>query len=275
MLPAVQCSFAGTPTRLLSWLQCPRQYRLRYVDRPSPPAGPSSAHASFGASVHAALAHWWRLAPRERTDAMAGQLVDAHWQSAGYRDQQQEDRFRGRARDMVGGYLVRVDPRREPVGIERMVGLRTHGVALYGRVDRIDRRGDELVVIDYKTGRQPPDEAAVRGSLQLAVYVAAVQATLGARCVRAELHHLPSARVARTDFAAGTLARQLDRAARLAREAVAAERALTAGVTGGDPFPPRTGAWCGWCPFLQHCPTGQAVAVGYPPWAGLPGEWAA
>ena len=40
--------FVCTPTRLLTWLDCPRRYRMTYVDRPAPRKGPPWAHSSFG-----------------------------------------------------------------------------------------------------------------------------------------------------------------------------------------------------------------------------------
>src|SRR3712207_8282347 len=49
-------------------------------------------------------------------------------------------------------YLTGLDPADEPVGAERQVAATTERLALSGRVDRIDQRGDELVVVDYKTG---------------------------------------------------------------------------------------------------------------------------
>ena len=59
--------YACTPTRLSTWLDCPRRYRMTYLDRPPPGKGPPWAHNSLGASVHNALAGWWRL-PRGRRD---------------------------------------------------------------------------------------------------------------------------------------------------------------------------------------------------------------
>ena len=59
--------YACTPTRLSTWLDCPRRYRMTYLDRPPPGKGPPWAHNSLGASVHNALAGWWRL-PRGRAD---------------------------------------------------------------------------------------------------------------------------------------------------------------------------------------------------------------
>ena len=47
---------SATPTRLTTWLDCPRRYRFTYLDRPAPPKGPPWAHNSLDASVHLALA---------------------------------------------------------------------------------------------------------------------------------------------------------------------------------------------------------------------------
>ncbi|MGI8446548.1 MAG: PD-(D/E)XK nuclease family protein, partial [Streptosporangiaceae bacterium] len=59
--------YACTPTRLSTWLSCRRLYRMSYLDRPAPRKGPPWAHNSLGASVHNALAGWWRLPQAQRT----------------------------------------------------------------------------------------------------------------------------------------------------------------------------------------------------------------
>ena len=91
---------------------------------------------------------------------------------------------------MVSSYVGELDPHREPIGIERTVAMRTERLALSGRIDRLDRRGDELVVVDYKTGRHVLTTDDARGSMALAVYALAAARTLRTRCVSVELHHL-------------------------------------------------------------------------------------
>jgi len=93
-----------TPTRLSTWLDCPRRYRMAYLDRPAPAKGPPWAHNSFGASVHNALAGWWRLRRPERTVTAAGDLLERGWIDEGYADPAQSQRHRGKARDMVERY---------------------------------------------------------------------------------------------------------------------------------------------------------------------------
>ncbi|HEY7361207.1 MAG TPA: PD-(D/E)XK nuclease family protein, partial [Streptosporangiaceae bacterium] len=50
-----------TPTRLASWLDCPRRYRMTYLDRPPPPRAGAWAHNTLGAVVHTALRALYEL----------------------------------------------------------------------------------------------------------------------------------------------------------------------------------------------------------------------
>jgi RecB family exonuclease len=256
--------FTCTPSKLSTWLDCPRRYRFVYVDRPSPPKGPPWAHNSVGAAVHTALASWWGLPIRDRTTATAATLVRQRWISLGFRDDAQSAEWRERAAEMVAGYVETLDPHDEPVGVERTVALRTERLALSGRIDRLDRRGDDLVVVDYKTGRHVLSTDDARGSLALAVYALAAARTLRRRCVRVELHHLPTGDVVSWEHDDPALLRQLGRAHDIAAEAAAAEAS-------GDPaaFPARPGPMCGWCDFSAHCAEGRAAREPQPPWAGL------
>jgi RecB family exonuclease len=270
--------FGCTPSRLASWLDCPRRYRFTYVDRPQPPKGPPWAHNTVGAAVHVALSTWWSLDESARTPEAAGRLVRERWKPMGFRDDAQADDWRERAADMVERYTADLDPTEEPVGVERTVALKTERLAVSGRIDRLDRRGDELVVVDYKTGRHILTTDDARGSLALALYAMAAERTMRRRCRRVELHHLPTGTVVVWEHTDETLARHLGRAHEIAAEAVEAQAAGAAAqddVTGSldEAFPPRPGPLCNWCDFLAHCPDGQAASPQRTlPWAGLPSE---
>ncbi|MBK5306515.1 MAG: PD-(D/E)XK nuclease family protein [Frankiaceae bacterium] len=265
--------FSCTPSRLTTWLDCPRLYRMTYLDRPAPPKGPPWAHNTVGSAVHLALSRWWSEPVERRTPATARALVDRAWSTDGFTDEAQADRHREHAGDMVARYVAALDPHDEPVGVERTVATRTGALAVSGRVDRVDRRGDELVVVDYKTGRSVLTVDDARGSLALALYALACERTLRRTCTAVELHHLPTGRVARFDHTQESLARHLSRAEAIGAEAVAAAEALRAGGDADELFPPRVSRVCGWCDFVRTCPAGLAAA-GAPkkPWDGLPAE---
>jgi RecB family exonuclease len=294
--------FACTPTRLATWLDCPRRYRMTYLDRPAPPKGPPWAHNSLGASVHNALAAWWRLPRVGRTVPAAGDLLEAGWLSDGFADDDQSAVHRQRCRRIVAEYVAQLDPAAEPAGVERTVATRTDLIAVSGRIDRLDdRRGGEdggtaewpgqLVVVDYKTGRHRLTVDDARASLALALYALAAGRVLRRPCRRVELHHVPTGTVVGWDHTPESLDRQLHRAEAIAAEcAEADERYREAGGTGAggtgaratraagtgaggsaadELFPPRPGPGCGWCDFRSACPEGSAAAPRRRPWDGL------
>ncbi len=265
--------FSCTPSRLTTWLDCPRRYRMTYLDRPPPPKGPPWAHNTVGSVAHLALARWWSEPRDRRTPAVARALVDKAWTTEGFADDAQAERFRARAGDMVERYVGDLDPDEEPAGVERTVATRSEVLAISGRVDRIDRRGEELVVVDYKTGRQVLSSDDARGSLALALYALAAARTLRARCVRVELHHLPTGQVADFEHTDASLARHLSRAEDIGAEAMAATEALGDGGDAERLFPPQPSRVCAWCDFARVCPEGLAAA-GAPkrPWDGLAEE---
>ena len=266
-----------TPTRLASWLDCPRRYRMTYLDRPAPPKGPPWAHNSLGASVHNALAGWWRLPPARRTVPAAGDLLDGGWIDQGYSGDEQSAQRRESARGMVERYTATLDPAREPLGVERTVGARTEQIVLSGRVDRLDERrgpgGDRvLAVVDYKTGRRPLTQDDARTSMPLALYALAAARMFRTVCRLVELHHLPTDSVHAWEHSDEGIGRQLRRAESIAAECADADERFRAGLPAAEVdgvFPPRPGPACGWCDYRQLCPEGTSAGVPRQPWDGL------
>ncbi len=263
--------FACTPSRLAAF-DCPRRYRFTYIDRPAPPRGQPWAHNTLGASVHVALYRWWLLPVARRTAHAGADLVRRHWQNLGFRDAHQSDRVCDEAAGWVADYLAaRVDPNVEPVGVERSVSARTERLAVSGRVDRIDDRDGELVVVDYKSGSRRLTENDARRSPALALYVLGVRRTLRRACRRVELHHLPSATVAAFEHTDDTLGEHVADAEHTAELITAATDALAAGTPADAAFAATPGAWCAWCDFRRHCPPGQQASPELDPWARIEG----
>jgi RecB family exonuclease len=171
---------------------------------------------------------------------------------------------------MVRRYVAALDPYREPLGVERTLAARTRRLALSGRLDRLDDRAGELVVVDYKTGRRAPTVDDARGSAALTLYAVAAARTLRRPCHDVELHPVPTGEVVSWRHTDESLARQVRRAEDVADEAQAAERSHAAGLDpAADAFPTRPGSQCGWCTFRAHCPDGQRAAPAREPWAAL------
>ncbi len=265
--------YSATPTRLLTWLDCPRRYRMTYLDRPPPPKGPPWAHTSVGTAVHLALADWYALEPPERTPAAAARRVVARWRPEGFRDEAQSSRWRSTVADEVAAYVESQDPSSEPLGVERTVATRTARLALSGRVDRLDDRDGELVVVDYKTSRKPLREDDARTSLALAVYAVGASTVFRRPCHAVELHHVPTGQVQRHEFSSQSLRRKLDEADSIAADLVRADAQHAEEVVDAErttaAFAPRTGPLCSWCDVRGACPEGQRAAPAKQPWSAL------
>ncbi|WP_239520489.1 RecB family exonuclease [Blastococcus saxobsidens] len=260
----------ASPKSLADFSDCPRRYRFANVDRPVPPRGPRFAHHTVGTALHQVLSSWWDLPVERRTPGAARQLLYAAWTPAGFRDDAQSDRWKARAAGWLTDYLTDVDPTEEPRSRERTVSTTTERMTLSGRVDRIDERGEELVVVDYKTGRSPSTDDEARGSQALALYVLAVRRTMRRPCSRVELHHVPSGTVAAFEHTERSLANHARRAEDIAIDIGAAMQAVADGEDADAAFPAVPGVQCGWCDFRSSCPTGQAATPAREPWSFLP-----
>ncbi len=277
-----------TPARLGTWADCPRRYRLTYVDRPAPPRSGARAASTLGAVVHLALRAFYDLPEPARTADAAAALVDRNWNAEGFRDADQAAEYRLRAREWVADYVAGPGAGATPVGLERWVSVSTPRIIAEGRVDRVDRRpgpdrtapdgaapdggasdgGDELVVVDYKTGRVPAADEA-RGSAALALYALATERTLRAPCRRVELHHLPTGEVTAAVHDAASLAGHLARIEDAAADIARAAEEVAAGAAADAVFPARPAPRCGSCDVRRHCPEGRAAAPESEPWASL------
>jgi RecB family exonuclease len=258
-----------TPAKLTTWTGCRRRYRIAYLDRPTPARGGAWAHNTLGAVVHTALRALFDLAPGRRRPATASALVSTHWSAEGFADQAQAAEYRHRAQEWVARYVEELDPDLDPVGVERWVSAPTRRIVAEGRVDRIDERDGELVVVDYKTGRQELTADDARGSQALAIYAVAARRTLRRECRRVELHHLPTGTVAGWEHTEQSLGRHIQRAEEAAEEIALATDTLAAGADPEILFPPSAGRACSWCDFRRHCPEGRAAAPDLQPWALL------
>lgn len=258
-----------TPARLATWERCPRRYRMAYVDRPTPPRGGAWAHSTLGASVHNALRAYFELPVARRTPDAAAALVVRHWKDEGFSGSEQSCRYRDRAARWVCDYVASLEDGFTPVAVERRVSAAVGAIIAEGRVDRIDERDGELVIVDYKTGRRTPTVDDAAASPALALYALAAARSLRRRCRLVELHHLPSGTVAAARHDEHSLAAHREGAERAAREFTSATDRLAAGDAADAVFPPVTGAHCATCDFRRNCPEGQAAAPERPAWAML------
>lgn len=259
--------WGGSPSKLLAFLDCPRRYRMTYLDRPAPVRRRQRAHTSMGIAVHSALRDYWDLPAPD--PAAGGRLVEAAWIDVGFRDGAQSWRWKARMREAVTAYLEVHAPLVRPVGIERTASFVSGDLRLQGRIDRLDDRGGELVVVDYKTSRRPSTDDEARTSLPMALYAAAVWKMFRRPVSRVELHHVPTGIVAAHEHTGESLGRHVERARSIMRDARRADAEYAKHGAASELFPAVTGPLCAWCDLREHCPEGQAAGPEKTDWAAL------
>lgn len=240
--------FELNPSKLQCYLDCPRQYRFRYIDRR--PERRTFSPTALGLSVHKALRDFYGLEPAQRTVENLLRALRRAWDKTGYRSAQEAEDSFARAEDMLRRYHTGTDPQKA-----RVVALESkfshaksrEGILVTGRVDRIDIDGGEYVIVDYKTGSFGATDSTIDESLPLTLYAIAVSAVMGREVPRIAVEHLPTGRRAETRRDADRLAGDWKLIVELGDE-----------MRTGTEFPPKPGSLCRWCDYLTVCPEGRA-----------------
>jgi len=230
-----------------SYSRCPRRYafqrRLRIDEG-------GSAYQELGSVIHDVLEGVERAAAqRGEPHASAEEAIKA------LRDSFQPEAFGGgawgaawltRAERIVGRLYDQWPGTGHGVTFEQQIDLELAGARWTGRIDRVERRGDELHVVDYKTGTTVPkvDEAAT--SIQLGLYALALKALQDAPVGGAEFW-FPASRPTGKSVTVRRL--DLDRL-----DEVHEQLASSAAGILDERWEPIAGSHCERCPVRLVCP---------------------
>jgi putative RecB family exonuclease len=260
---------ALSPSRASDFKQCPLLYRFRAIDRLPEP---SSTAQVRGSVVHGALELLYALPAASRVPDAALALVEPAWQ--GVVDERPElvDEFEPgirtqlleQARTLLSGYYRLEDPTRfEPESCEQRVEVElSDGTLLRGFVDRIDvAPTGEVRVVDYKTGKAPPEARALaeaKAMFQMKFYAVALLRSRGVLPTRLRLLYLADGQV--LDYTP-----ELEELQRFEKTLMAIWRAIqNAGATGD--FRPNPSRMCDWCTHQKLCPAFGGTPPPYPGW---------
>jgi putative RecB family exonuclease len=266
---------ALSPSRANDFKQCPLLYRFRAIDRLPEP---TSAAQLRGSLVHAALEQLYALPAAERGHDTALTLVEPAWEQVVSAKPELADgmppalraELLAEAQALLSGYYRLEDPTRfDPQCCEQRVEVElADGTLLRGFVDRIDvAASGELRVVDYKTGKAPPEArelAEAKALFQMKFYAVALLRSRGVLPARLRLLYLADGQV--LDYSP-----ELDELLRFERTLIAIWRAILAAGATGD-FPPKPSRMCDWCAHHAHCPAFGGTPPPYPGWPRHPDE---
>jgi putative RecB family exonuclease len=174
------------------------------------------------------------------------------------------------ARALLSVYYRLEDPTRfDPQGCEQRIEVElSDGTLLRGFIDRIDVAATgELRVVDYKTGKAPPEAWALaefKAMFQMKFYAVALLRSRGVLVTRLRLLYLADGQI--LDYSP-----DLDELLRFEKTLIAIWRAIqTAGATGD--FRPNPSRLCDWCAHQSRCPAFGGTPPPYPGWPEAPGS---
>jgi len=215
--------------------------------------GGPAGQMTFGNVMHNTIKEFVaELKKRKKIDfeEVSG-IYDRFWSPAGYLDDYQEEEYKKEGLDELAKFHksyaaapadVLMQEKRFELPMEKEV-------TVLGRIDQVNRiRGDEVEVVDYKTGRAKSQKDA-DSSLQLSLYALATREVLELKPERLTFYNLTTNEAVTSERDEKALAK--------AREAVA----TTADLIRAGEYPAKPGFICGYCDFRPLCPAHEQLVT--------------
>lgn len=197
ILPGKDGILSLSPYAIDDYLRCPLKYKYVHLLRV-----PLLRHHSivFGETVHKVLNEYFHLKKQGKkvsADDIA-KIYEKYWSSAGFLSREhEEERFRAGKENLLRYYEEQEKAGIIPYSLEEdfkfMVGDR---IRITGRWDRLDERGGERVIVDFKTTGKVDDQKKadekIEDNKQLIIYAMGHERKYGKLPDLVELHFLES-----------------------------------------------------------------------------------
>jgi DNA helicase-2/ATP-dependent DNA helicase PcrA len=228
--------------------RCPMQYMFKYVWGIR---GGAHAMATFGNVMHRTIKEF--IAEHGKRKKFLFEEVcaiyDREWSAAGFIDEYHEQEYRKAGREQLEVFHrsycgAPADVLHQEKTFELPL---EHDVIVTGRMDQVNRiEGNQVEIIDYKTGR-PKDVKAAAKDLQLGVYALAAEEVLDLDPVRLVFHNLMTNEAVAATRDAKALKETKEKIAEVADLIRARE------------FPAKPGFGCGFCDYKPLCPAHEQL----------------
>jgi DNA helicase-2/ATP-dependent DNA helicase PcrA len=155
----------------------------------------------YGSAIHEAIREYHRRKARRQLVTLEDLVsnFERAWINEGFISREHEDQRLEEGREVLRQFFkFQEGTGYVPTFVEAPFSFQVGATRVKGRWDRVDMRGDEVVLIDFKTSdvrTQKDADRRARESLQLAIYTLAYREVYGAMPDRLELHFLGPQRV--------------------------------------------------------------------------------
>ena len=166
-----------------TFFQCPLKFKFRYIDRIKPEIK-KTIEAFMGSVVHDSLEWLYHEVKKGNLplfSELQSQLIQ-RWKKDWEEDiliakegMKKEDYFESAFR-FLKNYYETYHPfnQGEILGIEEKINIKLEDKEMVGYIDRLEKRGDEYYIIDYKTNNWLKSQEEIDNDTQLATYQIAV-----------------------------------------------------------------------------------------------------
>ncbi len=150
----------------------------------------------YGSAIHEAIREYHRRKARRQLVTLPDLLrhFERAWVNEGFISREHEDQRLEEGREVLRRFFeFQERTGAVPTFVETPFSFQVGSTRVKGRWDRVDLRGDEVVLIDFKTSdvrAQKDADRRARESLQLAIYALAYREVYGALPTRLELQFL-------------------------------------------------------------------------------------
>ena len=242
-------------SKLSTYETCPRQYKLRYIDRIRPPEGEEGIEAFLGSRVHETLEKLFK----ELILTKLNSLEDLHeyykkrWERNWHdnvvivKKEFTKDHYYDTGIHAIANYYRRHYPfnQSKTLSTERLIVFKIENYTMQGFIDRLSHDGNGIYEIhDYKTSAYLPSQNELDENRQLALYQIGIKEHFrDVKDVVLKWHYL----VHDKEFTSTRSDAQLKD---LQKEVLSLIKTIERDTT----FRPVESGYCGWCELDVYCP---------------------
>ena len=182
-------------SQIQTYSSCPKKYLYQYVYRvPTKP----KHYFDFGTSMHSILElllpEFEKYKSKDKLCEIGLTLLEKKWISKAYESREQEQEYKEKGKkaiiDFIQKELVRKKGSRKNIQREIRIRKEIWDKKFVCIIDRVDKIGEELEVLDYKTSNSMEQNSKLRENIQLNVYAQAIKEEYGKYPAKASLWYL-------------------------------------------------------------------------------------
>jgi len=234
--------------KLAMFLECSRRYKFHYVDGLAEQFKVTKPHFTMGENVHVTLREFFeKLKPEERTPEKLEDILRKVWKKnrLGFKDKEEERKYGLAAIEMLKKFYQLEDIKEQPIELEKMHKLLIDKeIVLQGKIDRIDKEGDKIKIIDYKTGTEREEG----DTLQLIIYSIIASKKLDKKVGQASYLYLKSGNK-----------KTIEPSEKDLENGILEIKGIVDMINKEEDFEPNINKFCSWCEYLSICPYKEEI----------------